>query len=139
MSSRRRWPRTAWRRPQLGTLEGALAALEAQKDDQTAEVVAARKALQAAIESLRQAGKTGTTVPGHGPEAEAKAERLREAAAKQQELGRQQAALGERQAALGHQQAELGHKQRLAAEAARKRILAILEDAKAKGLAQPVK
>ena len=44
-----------------------------------------------------------------------------------------------RQAALGHQQAELGHKQRLAAEAARKRILEILEDAKAKGLAQPVK
>ena len=74
-----------------------------------------------------------------GREAEAKAERLRETAAKQQELGRQQAALGEKQAALGHQQAELGHKQRLAAEAARKRILEILEDAKAKGLAQPVK
>ena len=124
---------------QLGALQGALAALEAQKDHQTAEIVAARKALQAAIESLRQAGKTGTTVPGHGPEAEAKADRLRETAAKQQELGRQQAALGEKQAALGHQQAELGHKQRLAAEAARQRILEILEDAKAKGLAQPVK
>jgi chromosome segregation ATPase len=124
---------------QLGTLQGALAALEAQKDHQTAEIVAARKALQAAIESLRQAGKTGTTVPGHGPEAEAKADRLREAAAHQQDLGHKQAALGEKQAALGQKQAALGHKQRLAAEAARKRILVILEDAKAKGLAQPVK
>ena len=124
---------------QLGTLQGALAALESQKDDQTAEIVAAREALRAAIESLQKAGKTGTTVPGHGPEAEAKADRLRETAAKQQELGRQQAALGEKQAVLGHQQAALGHKQRLAVEAARQRILEILEDAKAKGLAQPVK
>ena len=124
---------------QLGTLQGALASLEAQKDNQAAEIVAAREALRAAIESLRKAGTTGTTVPGHGPEAEAKADRLRETAAKQQELGRQQAALGEKQAVLGHQQAALGHKQRLAAEAARQRILEILEDAKAKGLAQPIK
>ncbi len=124
---------------QVGTLQGALAALEATKDNQTAEIVAARKALQAAIDSLQRAGTAGTTVPGHGPEAEAKADRLRETAAAQQDLGRQQAALGERQAELGRQQAELGHKQRAAADAARQRIMQILKDATTAGQAQPVK
>ena len=49
------------------------------------------------------------------------------------------AEIGEERAALGRRQAELGEKQRLAAEAARKRILAIMNEAIANGQAQPVK
>ncbi len=42
-------------------------------------------------------------------------------------------------AALGQKQAELGQKQRIAAEASRKRILEILEDALVKGQVESVK
>ena len=123
---------------QIGALEGALAALDMRPEGQSQELVAARKALREAIASLRKAS-TDTVVKGHEEQARAKADRMKEVTEMQAALGRKQAALGERQATLGKQQAELGQKQRIAAEAARKRILSILEDARAKGQIETVK
>jgi hypothetical protein len=122
---------------QVGTLEGALSALES-RNVPDADLIAARKALREAIASLRKA-RVETTVAGHADEARAKADRMREVSDQQRELGRRQAELGERQSALGRQQAELGRRQRIAAEAARARILAILEEARAKGQIETVK
>jgi hypothetical protein len=123
---------------QIGALEGALAALEMRTEGQAAEVVAARKALREAIESLRKAAKD-TAVKGHEEQAAAKGDRMREVSEMQKELGRKQAVLGEKQAALGKRQAELGQQQRVAAEEARKRIRSILEDARVKGQIESVK
>jgi chromosome segregation ATPase len=123
---------------QIGALEGALAALETHAAQGDQEVAAARKALREAIESLKRS-KAGTVVKGHEEAAAAKADRMREVSDRQRELGRLQAELGAKQAALGKRQAELGQKQRLAAEAARKRILTILEEARAAGRIETVK
>jgi len=57
----------------------------------------------------------------------------------QQEVAAQQEGLGRRQANLGREQAELGRQQKAAADAARQRIMRILQDAVAAGQAQPVK
>jgi beta-lactamase regulating signal transducer with metallopeptidase domain len=123
---------------QLRGLEAALGALDAHADNQSAEVVNARKAVRAAIESLRRT--LGTTIDRTHTEGEAaQAEAMRELAEKQRDMGRLHAQLAQAQAALGHRQAELGEKQQIAAEAARKRILAILNEAVASGVAQPVK
>ncbi|MEO5822525.1 MAG: hypothetical protein ABIT71_18605, partial [Vicinamibacteraceae bacterium] len=62
-----------------------------------------------------------------------------DAASMQTEIAAEHRALGERQADLGRQQAELGRKQHAAADAARQRILRILEEARASGQVQPVK
>ena len=104
-----------------------------------AEIVAARKAVREAIDALG-GRQEEPTVPGHDDEqSRAKSERMREVSDKQRELGQQQATLGAKQAELGRLQAELGAKQRAAAEAARKRVLAILEEARGKGQVEPVK
>ena len=60
-------------------------------------------------------------------------------AAQQREVAAEQRAIGERQAELGRKQGELGRQQRAAADAARQRIMRVLEEATAAGQAQPVK
>ena len=60
-----------------------------------------------------------------------------QAGGKQGELGRLQGELGEKQGKLGEQQGELGEKQAELAEKASRQMKALLDEAIAKGLAQP--
>lgn len=60
-----------------------------------------------------------------------------QAGERQGELGRQQGALGERQGKLGEQQGELGRQQAELAENAARQMKELLDEAMAKGIAQP--
>ena len=122
---------------QIRALEQALAAIETGRADATAEMLAARKALDAALESLRHATATTTEQARELSEAARVEAKMR--AETHRELSTMQAKLGEQQAALGRKQAELGAKQHQASLVAKKRILEILEQAKATGAATPIK
>jgi beta-lactamase regulating signal transducer with metallopeptidase domain len=119
----------------LGAREAALAARQAalaghravldSGNDAAQATVDARKALQAETAKLDVERQTL-----HDQQA---------AFGKQQRaLGSQQEALGRKQEALGKQQAALGERQRAAAAQAEQQVDKLLEEALAKGIAQPV-
>jgi beta-lactamase regulating signal transducer with metallopeptidase domain len=121
----------------LHALETALATLEAEGGEKRAELEAAQKALREAIATLRKsAAKTAAEAQEEAASLRAEAETM---AARQRDVADEQRALGRQQAELGRKQAELGRHQRAAADAARQRIMRVLEEAAAAGQAQPVK
>jgi hypothetical protein len=93
---------------QVDALRGALAALEMQTDGQTAEIVAARKAVKEAIAALERSRRNAADTRGVSDEARAKADRMREVEMMQRGMAKEQAMLGAKQAELGRLQAELG-------------------------------
>jgi bla regulator protein BlaR1 len=121
----------------LHALETALATLEAERGEKRVELEAAEKALREAIATLRKSAvKTAADAHGDAASLRAEAETM---AAQQREVAAEQRALGQQQSELGRKQAELGRQQHAAAEAARQRIMRVLEEAAASGQAQPVK
>ncbi len=121
----------------LHALESALATLERQKGTMSAQLEAARNALREAVETMRR------IPPGAASEAQDHAASLRADARamadRQRGIAEEMGALGAQQADLGRKQAELGHQQRVAADAARQRIMRLLQEAAAAGQAQPVR
>lgn len=125
--------RIGGRQGELGAREAALAARQASLDSRRAELdghagratADARKALQADVARL---------------DAERQALHDQQSALEkqQQALGAQQAALGRKQDTLGKQQQALGERQRAASVQAERQIDKLLQEALAKGVAQPV-
>ena len=125
--------RLGGRQGELGAREAALAARQATLDSRRAELdgrtgqatADARKALQAEAAKL---------------DAERQALHDQQAALEkqQQALGAQQEALGRKQDTLGKQQQTLGERQRAASVQAERQIDELLQEALAKGVAQPV-
>ena len=123
----------------LRALESALATLEGQRGENAAEFDAAKKALREAIATLRRgAAKTADEAQAQAAALRAEAE-VEALADRQHDVATEQHALGQQQAELGQRQAELGRRQRAAADAARQRIMQVLQEAAAAGQAQPVK
>lgn len=125
--------RIGGRQGELGAREAALAARQASLDSRravldsrTGQATAdAHEALQAETAKL---------------DAERQALREQQSALEkqQQALGAQQAALGRKQDTLGKQQQALGERQRAASVQAERQIDKLLQEALAKGVAQPV-
>jgi hypothetical protein len=125
-------------RYRVQAVENALAALDSGRGEPTAEIAAARTALEAALHSLRRSMTTMTQAQAQQQTEDARIEAKMQAE-KHRELAELQSKLGAKQAALGQRQAELGAKQREASLIAKKRILEILEQAKTTGAATPIK
>jgi beta-lactamase regulating signal transducer with metallopeptidase domain len=116
---------------QLGAQQGRIGALQAQ--------LAGEQAMLAAQAGLHE----GRTPPAAGQaKLEAHRHELQQQTAamgkQQAELGKQQAELDERQKALGEQQAQLGVRQREARNHAMHSIGQLVDEALARGLAQPL-
>ncbi|MFK2905938.1 peptidase M56 [Dyella ginsengisoli] len=112
------------RQGELGGRQGGLGAQQGELGRQQAELASEQAELAASAD--RQ------------PRMAALQSRLQALQAKQEALGRQQAELGQQQAALGEQQAALGKRQAEASAQASQGMSKLLDEAIAKGLAQPV-
>ena len=131
------------RQEQIAALTAALGALRITEPETSAEIVTARQALKDAIAALERSARAREGTEGLALQAEKAAERARlmsqELSTIDQKMMAETQAMAERQALMGREQAELGRAQRTAAEAARERIRKILEEARARGLAESVK
>jgi beta-lactamase regulating signal transducer with metallopeptidase domain len=112
------------RQGELGGRQGGLGAQQGELGRQQAELASEQAELAASTD--RQ------------PRMAALQSRLRALQAQQEALARQQAELGQQQAALGEQQAALGKRQAEASAQASQGMSKLLDEALAKGLAQPV-
>jgi hypothetical protein len=128
---------------QIAALTAALGALRISAPDTDAEMAKAQRALQDAIAALERSAKAGHGAGTVEAQAEKAAQRARllsqELAAMDQKMSGEMQAMAERQAQLGREQGELGRAQGAAADAMRKRIRTILDEARAKGLAERVR
>lgn len=112
------------RQGELGGRQGGLGAQQGELGRQQAELAVEQAELAASADGQ--------------PRMAALQSRLRALQAQQEALGRQQAELGQQQAALGEQQAALGKRQAEASAQASQGMSKLLDEAIAKGLAQPV-
>ncbi|WP_431635301.1 M56 family metallopeptidase [Dyella sp. KULCS107] len=116
--------RLGGRQGELGGRQGGLGAQQGELGRQQAELASEQAELAASN--------------NREPRMAALRSRLQALQAKQEALGEQQATLGRQQAALGEQQAALGKRQAEASEQASRGMSKLLDEAIAKGLAQPV-
>lgn len=116
--------RLGGRQGELGGRQGGLGAQQGELGRQQAELAGEQAELAAS--------------DNREPRMAALQSRLQALQAQQEALGEQQAALGRQQAALGEQQAALGKRQAEASAQASRGMSKLLDEAIAKGLAQPV-
>ncbi|MGN6382476.1 MAG: M56 family metallopeptidase [Dyella sp.] len=116
--------RLGGRQGELGGRQGGVGAQQGELGRQQAELASEQAELAASN--------------NREPRMAALRSRLQALQAKQEALGEQQATLGRQQAALGEQQAALGKRQAEASEQASRGMSKLLDEAIAKGLAQPV-
>lgn len=116
--------RLGGRQGELGGRQGGLGAQQGELGRQQAELASEQAELAASN--------------NREPRMAALRSRLQALQAQQEALGEQQAALGRQQAILGEQQAALGKRQAEASAQASRGMSKLLDEAIAKGLAQPV-